>query len=410
MNFIHKIFGRSNSKKDMTTSKFEDNFTPKIRKIQSLGREEQPLMQCFSQNQKIDKIIDIHFNHNETYQIHTKRGLNYNEVNIKTEEDRIKCLNNYIDNYVMIYADNGTSDNLMLEYQNNFIGAYLTAYNHHGDIILVPDDFWIMIMMYFSKYVTENSEMLRDKFVYHANGSIDLTIIEYADNLEDSLRMEKDWDFFFQEIIKLINVNTKEGIVDKLKCDFTTTDKIYELASTSIIMNSFKKYFSYGRMICSCGINNIKFKGERNDWMKLIDKLISLKEYDVDGKLLVYIQHIEIIFTEFMNAYDNHINLKFWNNIFATEVSRIGSGSQTQTMLEGWFINFFGVYDKVDLDDIPNYEIKVPVKLCNQFTGVTKSLQLQTSFTGVCKEDDYYYRPQLSIILYDTQNIKPANK
>ncbi|CAF3679537.1 unnamed protein product [Rotaria sp. Silwood1] len=54
-----------------------------------------------------------------------------------------------------------TSDN-----ENHAIfSAFLFAYNSHEDIVLSPDDMWLMICIYFSQYVNENAEQLRSLFV-----------------------------------------------------------------------------------------------------------------------------------------------------------------------------------------------------------------------------------------------------
>ena len=84
-------------------------------------------------------------------------------------------------------------------------------------------------------------------------------------------------------------------MVEALACNFSTTNKLYSVISTSIIMNSFKKYFSYGRRILACGINNIYFDGTREDWVKVHKKLINLRQYDVDGVLKKYVDHVEVI-------------------------------------------------------------------------------------------------------------------
>mmetsp|Transcript_19383 Transcript_19383/g.17603 ORF Transcript_19383/g.17603 Transcript_19383/m.17603 type:complete len:401 (-) Transcript_19383:150-1352(-) len=363
----------------------DDSFVSKVIHIQDLERKIQPSMSILHKNMKIDKWMRI------TYKLHGSNS-----------EERDKALDEYIEKNVYSYVDNGTDNNEVLFYSNNFLGAYLTAYNNHGDIVLVPDDIWIAIMLYLSKYINDNAEKLRDTFVKH-DGQKKLVIKEFASSLEESLRLEKDWSFFFQEIIKLININTKNNVVDKLQCDFSTTDSIYKLVSTAAIMDSFKEYFSYGRMIMMCGINNVKFKGTRNDWTHLLDKLLSLKEYDVDGKLVKYVNHVEIILNQFINTYDNKVDVNFWNNIFTTEERRVGSGGQVQTYIDGWFINILGHYKRIDLDDIVNNEITVPIELINVFTGITKSLELKAGFTGVSREDDYYYRPQLGLIIYDTK-------
>lgn len=38
-------------------------------------------------------------------------------------------------------------------------------------------------------------------------------------------------------------------------------------------MGSLKKFFTYGRMILGCGLNNIYFAGTREDWVKVGSKL-----------------------------------------------------------------------------------------------------------------------------------------
>ena len=43
----------------------------------------------------------------------------------------------------------------------------MRAYNSHEDIILSPDDIWLMICIYFCQYVNENAEQLRHLFVEH---------------------------------------------------------------------------------------------------------------------------------------------------------------------------------------------------------------------------------------------------
>jgi len=62
-------------------------------------------------------------------------------------------------------------------------------------------------------------------------------------------------------MIKVIADNTKEEIVNTLQCNFSTTTFVEKCLSTAIIMNSFKKYFDYGRCIPDCGIRNVHFFG-----------------------------------------------------------------------------------------------------------------------------------------------------
>jgi hypothetical protein len=45
--------------------------------------------------------------------------------------------------------------------------AYLAAYSAHEDLVLSPDDIWLMITIYYSNYVVLNAEQMRHLFVDH---------------------------------------------------------------------------------------------------------------------------------------------------------------------------------------------------------------------------------------------------
>ncbi len=55
--------------------------------------------------------------------------------------------------------------------------AFLYAYDSHEDIVLSPDDIWLMIYIYFYKYVNDNAEQLRKVFVGHEDKKL-LTIVQ----------------------------------------------------------------------------------------------------------------------------------------------------------------------------------------------------------------------------------------
>jgi len=50
---------------------------------------------------------------------------------------------------------------------SHFFNAFAHAYTQHGDIVLVPDEIWIMIAFFMSKYIDSNAEKLRKKLVKH---------------------------------------------------------------------------------------------------------------------------------------------------------------------------------------------------------------------------------------------------
>jgi len=64
-----------------------------------------------------------------------------------------------------------------------FFDAFYYAYVNHGDVLLTPDEIWIMIGFYLSKYIDDNAEKLRKKLVKH-EGFKKLTVKQGADSLE----------------------------------------------------------------------------------------------------------------------------------------------------------------------------------------------------------------------------------
>ena len=144
---------------------------------------------------------------------------------------------------VYFYRDTG-AEQRHISRESNFFKAFYCAYQNHGDLILIPDDVWMSISIFLAQYIDKHAEKLRSLFVKH-EGQKQLVVVEYAGSVEESLAKEKEWDNFFEQTIKGIEQNTVEGVVDALKCNFSTTDKTYELISASIIMSSFKQYFAY---------------------------------------------------------------------------------------------------------------------------------------------------------------------
>jgi hypothetical protein len=64
---------------------------------------------------------------------------------------------------VALFLDTSSNEN------HAIFSAFLFAYNSHEDIVLSPDDIWLMICIYFSQYVNENAEQLRALFVDHSD-------------------------------------------------------------------------------------------------------------------------------------------------------------------------------------------------------------------------------------------------
>ena len=108
--------------------------THQVIKLQELGRKKQIKGTGFSQRQIVRKLATDYIS--------------------KKLEDVYCCM------------DTGLKERLSSRH-NQFFMSFLHAYNVHGDILLVPDDIWLAILLFLSKYIDENAEKLRQTFVKH---------------------------------------------------------------------------------------------------------------------------------------------------------------------------------------------------------------------------------------------------
>lgn len=137
---------------------------------------------------------------------------------------------------------------------NPVLQAFISAYNQHHDMVLSPDDMWMIVCIQFAAYVNENAEQLRSLFVEHPDGKKDLTVR----NLQD----EYQWDDFFDAMKVQITNNVKGDVCHLLAANFTTTGKVESILSTACIMHAFKPYFRYKKFArYICGIRQVHFMG-----------------------------------------------------------------------------------------------------------------------------------------------------
>jgi hypothetical protein len=169
-------------------------------------------------------------------------------------------------------------------YENGFFSAFYYAYIYHGGVKITPDDVWTVILLYFSKYVDENSKQLRAAFVTHEGKKKLSVTIDSSD-----LNSEYFWSNFFTKMMEQIEKNTVPKVTEKLSPSFSTTGQLEKIFAAAVAMNTFKKYFEYEGMGITCGITSVHFGGTLDDWKNIIKKLVALEEFDVNGQLKKYI-------------------------------------------------------------------------------------------------------------------------
>lgn len=223
------------------------------------------------------------------------------------------------------------SDLKLVEYgYHTFFSSLFQAYAEHRPYIFSPDMIWLLISQGFSQHVNNNSEKLRHHFV---NFSGKLTLIN-QDNRLNINNPDAPWEEMFPGFIEKLRKEIGADLINALEADFSTTTLVDKIASQITIMDSVKSYFQFIQFVAICGIPEITLEGTTSDWKRIIEKVQKLRQYDLDW----WVEKLEPILQEFVNASENKINKEFWQNIF--KIKKIG-GCGEYTEVNGWITNFF---------------------------------------------------------------------
>ena len=156
------------------------------------------------------------------------------------------------------------------------ISAIMTAYNHHCDLVIRPDDVWLTILAQFCAYVNKHAEQLRGRIVPH-EGKKELTVY-WDDGLE---ALEADTPRMIRELLGQIRGNIKSPeLADWFRPGFSTTTENDEVSAAATAMSSLQAYFEY-TMSASCGIPSVTLMGTVEDWKLLREKVERLLEFEV---------------------------------------------------------------------------------------------------------------------------------
>ncbi|GBB86475.1 hypothetical protein RclHR1_12900002 [Rhizophagus clarus] len=272
---------------------------------------------------------------------------------------------------------------------NGFAAAILQAYSSNQHLFLTPDDVWLIIAQGISQHINNNSEKYRQRIVNH-QGKKKVEICG-EDLFEDD--EENNWIQLFDRLNNA--VRELISIKDLLTCNFTTSNQPSKISSDLVLLNTVRSNSTYEKNIKSLsdsyGIYKITLDGTLDDWLKIQEKIITLKRLDFD--LDFWLDRLEPVLNQFISTYKGDIDLNFWNTI-ATEITfgQDDDDLSDNVTLTGWIPAFFP-YAKgnIPLDgncikvlDIPDGRISIPfvdsndspdIKIVSGFFGAKQELQ-----------------------------------
>ena len=283
--------------------------------------------------------------------------------------------------------------------EHTIFEGFYQAYVNHCPIVLSPDVFWILIIQGFTRHVLANSEKLREKFVdFQGKKDLETKNIEYP--TIESIPQEK-WEQDLKEYVSKISEYVGKDLVDLLKPDFSTTNEIIAQVGQISIMSCMKNYFNYISCYGGCGYPKITLEGKLEDYIKLKEKAIKLKKFDLD----FWIDEIVPILDKIIETRKGNVDKEFWKKFYYNVEGSIESSGTTQKVkrIRGWICKFIpydkSKYKRYDLEALPYLDpffsipkdiLSAPITMKNIFTGKETELVCRAGFIGM-KQDEKTY-------------------
>ncbi|MBR0175475.1 MAG: DUF4419 domain-containing protein [Bacteroidales bacterium] len=214
----------------------------------------------------------------------------------------------------------------------------LRAWCQHRPVVLTPDAIWMVISQGFSHYVNQNPEKMRRMLVDH-EGKKDLDV--WID--VNPFSGQADWAGIISNWTSQIDKYSSKGLASTLVADFSTTGVNERIASEVTLMDAVKPYFDYNLFYIVCGIPSITLTGTPQDWQKVLDKTLALKEFGMGW----WVSDLEPILKQFIKASEGSPDLSFWKDIVkktrpqTIQGPTCGKKPVTLTEFDGWFLKLF---------------------------------------------------------------------
>jgi hypothetical protein len=188
-------------------------------------------------------------------------------LRVASRDDADKCENMIASSL----SSASTTPEGIIPSKNGLVEAAVHAWNHHNNLVLRPDDFWIAILSQLNFYIDKHAEHLRDFFVSH-EGKKALEVRQVA-TIESA-----DYTLFADLMADAIGDNVKDPKLKQwILPNFSTTTDEDRTTAAVLFMGSMQAYFTYSFSAIRCGIPRVTLLGEKEDWINLqqrIDKIL----------------------------------------------------------------------------------------------------------------------------------------
>ncbi|KAF5573024.1 hypothetical protein FPANT_12640 [Fusarium pseudoanthophilum] len=216
---------------------------------------------------------------------------------------------------------------------DGFVRGAVEAWAKHEHLILRPDEIWFEVLAQMNVYMSTHSEALRHLFVDHA-GREKITV-------EGS-----SWEGIIGAFSGEINRRVKTGwLLDWIKPGFSTSTAQDDVTATVLMMGLMQHFFEYEGMMV-CGIPSVTLLGEREDWVKLGEKVEMLKKFgDEAGG---FAERLRPIMKRFVSSWDVDTDggesdgerKLFWEQIVRAKKKWSCGEGASEWDVSGWITGF----------------------------------------------------------------------
>lgn len=221
-----------------------------------------------------------------------------------------------------------------------------TAFQHHLELILKPDDLLTLIYQGISDHMSKYPRANRKHRIVFNNAENCLVL--KRDGFKRKQPQLNDWESAVTTFYKQIRKNIPcDSIGHRFNVQFSTSTPINEMITKTILVSYCKQYFSHP-MKSDCGIPKITLLGARQDWLDLFDQVQALHITETFPELYYWDMTVQstIAYIVAQRVRMNmEVNQHFWRNIYKYE-----SKSGTATV-NGWITIFFPYLGTIEWRD-----------------------------------------------------------
>jgi hypothetical protein len=226
------------------------------------------------------------------------------------------------------FGDEAFSKGHVFPSSDGLVRGAIEAWAQHQHLVLRPDEVWFEVLAQMNVYMSRHAESLRGLFVEHAAKE---TIVVEGFGWEDVVGA------FGGEIQKRVKTG---WLLNWIMPGFSTSTEKDEVTATVLMMGLMQHFFEYEGMVV-CGIPSVTLLGEREDWVKLMEKLDYLKEFGDEPAQ--FADKLRPIMKRFVQTWDEPKNEEvkvFWEQIVrASKQWSCGEGAN-EWRVSGWITGF----------------------------------------------------------------------